>query len=296
MEKSLKLLLAENKLTLKKAFGQNFLTDETLLDEIVEKAGVKEGDRVLEIGCGAGALTKALAKKAAKVVAYEIDKRLEPILKQTLFGFDNVSVVFKDVMKDKISDIEKTMGGEYKIVANLPYYITTPIVMNFIENATLMTSMSIMVQKEVADRFSAKPSSSDYGAITVGINLRGRADTVLFVPREKFTPVPNVDSAVVRIEIEKDKYKGADLKGVRTVVRTGFSGRRKMLVNNLTNGFKISRADAENALKSAGVPLTARAENLSADDFVRLAEILNKGILTKDSDGKENSRCDGQRK
>lgn len=294
MEKSLKTLLAENKLTLKKAFGQNFLTDETLLCEIVQKAGVKKGDRVLEIGCGAGALTKELAKVADKVVAYEIDNRLKPVLAQTLSGFKNVSVLFKDVMKEKINDIEKSIGGDYKLVANLPYYITTPIVMNFLENAERLTSMSIMVQKEVADRFSAKPSTSDYGAITVGINLRGEANTVLYVPREKFTPPPNVDSAVVRIDIDREKSRGVDLDRIRDVVRAGFSGRRKMLTNNLMNVYGLSREDAILALTKAEIPLNARAENLSSDEFIRLSEFLPR---IKDKNGKkQNYSGDGKRK
>ena len=273
MERTLKQLLTENNLKLKKAFGQNFLTDGALLSEIVDKAGVTAGDRVLEIGCGAGALTVKLSEKAERVVAYEIDERLKPILRETLSDRDNVKVVFKDVMKEKISAIENAIGGKYKMVANLPYYITTPIVMKFLENAENLTSMSIMVQKEVAERFSAKPSTSDYGAITVGINLRGTAKTVLEVPREKFTPVPNVDSAVVRIDIEKDKFS-CDLAAVRDTVRVGFSGRRKMLVNNLMNGFKLNRERAETALIKADVPLTARAENLSAEDFVRLTAAI----------------------
>ena len=134
--------------------------------------------------------------------------------------------------------------------------------------------MSIMVQEEVAARFAASPASSDYGAITVAINLRGTAKTVLNVPREKFTPVPNVDSAVVKIDIEKDKFKGADLKAVRDVVRAGFSSRRKMLVNNLINGLKLSRAQAETALSAANIPLTARGETLSAEDFIGLSETV----------------------
>lgn len=272
MEKPLKYLLAEHKLTLKKAYGQNFLTDVELLSKIVETAGITSRDTVLEIGAGAGALTRELAKKAKTVVAYEIDERLKPVLDETLFGLNNVKVVFKDVMKESLSALEKSFGGEYKIVANLPYYITTPIVMNFLENAENLTSMSIMVQEEVADRFSALPASADYGAITVAINLRGAAKTVLQVPREKFTPVPNVDSAVVKIDIEKGKFAGVDLKAVRDCVRAGFSSRRKMLVNNLINGLKFTREQAETALKNAGIPLTARGETLSAFDYVKLSE------------------------
>ena len=274
MENSLKTLLAKNNVALKKAYGQNFLTDENLLAEIVEKAGIGKGDTVLEIGCGAGALTRELAKKAKAVIGYEIDKRLKPILDETLSEFSNTRIIYKDIMRENLADVEKALGGEYKLVANLPYYITTPIVMNFIENAAALTSMSVMVQEEVAARFAAFPASSDYGAITVAINLRGSAKTVLKVPREKFTPVPNVDSAVVKIEIEKDKFKGADLKAVRDVVRAGFSSRRKMLVNNLINGLKLSRAQAETALSAANIPLTARGETLSAADYVRLSDSI----------------------
>ena len=276
MEKPLKYILAEHKLTLKKAFGQNFLTDENLLGEIVEKAGVTGRDTVLEIGCGAGALTCELSKRAKKVVGYEIDNRLAPVLNETLQGFSNVDIVFKDVMKEDLADIERRLGGEYKIVANLPYYITTPIVMRFLENSENMTSMSVMVQEEVADRFSANAGSSDYGAITVAINLRGSAKTVLKVPREKFTPAPNVDSAVVRLDIEKGKFAGADLKAIRDIVRAAFSSRRKTLVNNLINSLKLSRAQAEKAVAEAGISLTARGETLSAENYVKLTETIKK--------------------
>lgn len=274
MEKSLKYILAEHKLTLKKAYGQNFLTDENLLSEIVEKSGVTASDTVLEIGCGAGALTHELAKRAKRVIGYEIDERLKPVLSETLGGFSNVKIVYKDIMKENLAELEKSLGGEYKIVANLPYYITTPIVMNFLENAKVLSAMSIMVQEEVADRFSANPATSDYGAITVAINLRGSAKTVLKVPREKFTPVPNVDSAVVKIDIEKGKFAGADLDAVRDVVRAGFSSRRKMLVNNLINSLKLTREQAETALSAAGVSLTARGETLSAEQFIKLTESI----------------------
>ena len=274
MDYSLKTLLAKNHVSLKKAYGQNFLTDENLLAEIVEKAGITDSDTVLEIGCGAGALTRELAKKAKKVIGYEIDSSLKPVLAETLSGIDNVHIIYKDIMREKLSIVEKNLGGEYKLVANLPYYITTPIVMRFLENSFDLTAMAIMVQEEVADRFSALPATADYGAITVAINLRGTAKTVLNVPREKFTPVPNVDSAVVKIDIEKGKFNGADLTAVRDIVRAGFSSRRKMLVNNLINGLKLTRAQAETALSLAGVPLTARGETLSAEDYVRLTDII----------------------
>ena len=276
MDKPLKYLLNKHNLNLKKQYGQNFLTDTALLDQIVEQAGVTENDVVLEIGCGAGALTSALCRKAKKVVGYEIDNRLKPVLSETLEDYSNVEIIFADVMKQKITDVEKKLGGEYIMVANLPYYITTPIIMQFIENAKNIKAMVIMVQEEVAYRLASKESTSDYGAITVGINLRGDAEVVIRVPRDKFTPPPNVDSAVVKITIDKEKFSGVDFVSVRNLVRCAFSSRRKMLVNNLMNGYKLSRTQAETALTNAGVELTVRGENLSAEDYVKLTEEIAK--------------------
>ena len=270
MEKSLKNLLREHGLVLKKAYGQNFLTDNLLLEEIVSKACVTKDDTVLEIGCGAGALTSVLSKKAKRVVGYEIDTRLKPVLNETLSDCDNVEIVFSDIMKQNLIDVEKKLGGEYIMVANLPYYITTPIIMRFIEEAKHLKAMVIMVQEEVAYRLSAKESTSDYGAITVGINLRGSAEVIIRVPRDKFTPPPNVDSAVVKIDIEKDKNSGVDFKRVRDLVRCAFSSRRKMLVNNIMSTYKMSRAEVEKALNESDISLTVRGENLSAEDYVRL--------------------------
>jgi 16S rRNA (adenine1518-N6/adenine1519-N6)-dimethyltransferase len=245
-----------------------------LLDEIVSKAGVTKDDVVLEIGCGAGALTTSLAQKAKKVLGYEIDVKLEPVLKEVLQDYDNVTVNFSDVMKNKMSDIEKKLGEKYFLVANLPYYITTPIVMRFLEEAKNIKGMIIMVQEEVALRFAAKEGTADYGAITVGINLRGSSEIVMRVPRDKFTPPPNVDSAVVKITVDENKFEGVDFEKVRNVVRVAFSSRRKMLVNNLMNGFKLSRAAAEKALDDAEIERTVRGEALSAEDFVRLTDAV----------------------
>lgn len=274
MENNLKANLYKYGVKLKKAYGQNFLSDENLLNEIVEKAGVTSSDTVLEIGCGAGALTSVLSRKAKKVVGYEIDQTLKPVLSDVLGDPNNVEIVFKDVMKESLNELEKKLGDEYIMVANLPYYITTPIVMRFLENSKRIKAMVIMVQEEVADRFSSSAGSSDYGAITVAINLRGSAEKIIRVGREKFTPVPNVDSAVVKINVDKNKNQGANLSKVRDVVKVAFSSRRKMLVNNLMNFYKLSRIDAENALSTAGIKLTARAEELTAEDFISLSKAL----------------------
>ena len=274
MEKDLKTLLLKHGVRLTKAYGQNFLTDTVLLGEIVEKSGIDSQTTVLEIGPGAGALTREIAKTAKKVVCYEIDTRLKPVLQETVGEFSNVEVVFKDIMKEKISQLENKLGEKYVMVANLPYYITTPIVMNFLENAKNIKALVIMVQKEVADRFTATPGSSDYGAITVGINLKGSAKQVKYVPREMFTPVPNVDSAVVKIDVDENKFIGVDHQRVRDVVKKAFMNRRKMLVNNLMNFYKKSRAEVEDILTKAEISLTARGETLSVEDYTRLANYL----------------------
>lgn len=274
MDNSLKTLLSKHGTNLKKAYGQNFLTDQNLLLEIVEKSGVEEHSNVLEIGCGAGALTRHLAMHAKKVIGYEIDKTLKPVLNETVGEYLNVNIVFNDILKEDIENVEKQLGGEYLMVANLPYYITTPIIMKFLENAKNLKSMSIMVQKEVAERLCAKEGTADYGAITVGINLRGSAKIILEVPREKFTPIPNVDSAVVRIDLVQNKFENVDYEKVRNVVRAGFSSRRKMLINNLMNSYKLKRDKAESILEKAQIPLTARGETLSAEQYVYLANVL----------------------
>lgn len=277
MEKSVKAQLGEYGFKFKKAFGQNFLSDPYILAEIAERAGVNENSVVLEIGCGAGALTKELAARAKKVVGYEIDERLKPVLKDALSDYKNVELVFGDVMKSKLADIEKKLGENYVLVANLPYYITTPIIMNFLENGKNVSSMTVMVQKEVAERLAAKPGSSDYGAITVGINLRGAAKIVMQVPREKFTPVPNVDSSVVRIDVEKNKFGYADKAAVRELVRKAFSSRRKTLVNNISTGYGIGKDNAVKLLAQLQISPTARAEELSAEQFVLLSEAIKNG-------------------
>lgn len=274
MEKSLKKVLETYGFNFKKAYGQNFLTDLSLLNEIVTNARVTKEDTVLEIGCGAGALTKVLSEHAKRVIGYEIDEKLKPVLAQTLSDCNNVSLVFADIMKEKLPELEKKLGDGYKLVANLPYYITTPIIMNFLENGKHLKSMSVMVQKEVAERLIANAGDSEYGAITVGINLRGKAEIIAEVPRNMFTPQPNVDSAVVKIDIEKDKFKDVDYKKVRDVVRVAFSSRRKMLINNLMNGFKLTRAKAEDFLKTADIPLTVRGEDLTAEEYVKLVKVM----------------------
>lgn len=274
MENNLKQTLNKYGFSFKKAYGQNFLTDELLLSEIVENAGVNSETVVLEIGCGAGALTKELAKKAKKVVGYEIDLKLKPILQDVLSDFNNVEIVYKDIMKENLQQLENKLGKNYIMVANLPYYITTPIILEFLEKANNIKSMIIMVQEEVAFRLTANAGTSDYGAITVAIKTRGDSSIIKRVPREMFTPVPNVDSAVVKIDIDKNKYPKIDFVAVRDLVRCAFNNRRKMFVNNVMQCYKIDRDTTENMLASCGISTTARGEVLSDSQFVELAEKL----------------------
>lgn len=268
----LKEVLVKNGFRFNKRFGQNFLTDETLLDDIVEKAGITADDTVVEIGCGGGTLTAAIAKKAKRVIGFEIDQNLKPVLKETLAPFGNVEIILKDVMKMKTEEIEALCGGKFSIVANLPYYITTPILMKFVEESKNVESITVTVQEEVADRLTAKAGTEEYGAITAGIDVTGDAEKIIRIDRSKFYPAPNVDSAVVKITMRRDKYPNVDLKAYRAVVRCAFSSRRKTLANNLMQTFKISRDEAEKIVEGIGAGAMARGETLTTEDFVNLSE------------------------
>lgn len=266
--------LKENNFQFNKKFGQNFIFDSNLLSAIVNDAGVDSTTNVLEIGAGAGTLTKKLSEKAKKVVTYEIDKNLEPILLENLSGQKNVEIVFKDILKENIKVIEEKFGNEkYVIVANLPYYITTPIIFKFLDEATNLLSITIMVQKEVAERICAKHNTSNYGAITVSINAVAQTKITRIVKRNMFKPMPNVDSAVVNIKF-CNLYDIKNLELFKKVVSKSFAMRRKTLLNNLKNGFSLSTNDAENLLNSLNFKLDVRGEALSVQDFVNLSNKL----------------------
>lgn len=271
---SLKEILKKNDFTFQKKFGQNFLTDGNLLDSIVEKAGIGGNDTVVEVGCGGGTLTAAIAKKAKRVIGFEIDGNLKPVLKETLAEYDNTEIIFRDVMKVSAEEIERIAGGGYAVVANLPYYITTPVLMKFLEEGENVTSVTVTVQEEVADRLCALPGTPEYGAITVAVNAAGNAEKVMRIGRNLFYPVPNVDSAVVKITIDRDKYDAETRAMIRSVVRAAFQSRRKTLANNLMQAFKISRAEAESAVAAAGIGPMTRGETLGVEDYRRLAERL----------------------
>ena len=270
-----KKILRENDFKFAKKFGQNFLTDENLLDDIVLKSGVSENTTVVEIGAGAGTLTRAIAKRAKKVYAFEIDENLKPVLSKTLEGVYNAEVVFGDIMKTPIESLENMVGEDYMVVANLPYYITTPVITLFLEKATRVTGISVTVQKEVALRLAAEPKTSDYGAITVAVRLAGSAEIIKEIGRELFLPPPNVDSAVVKITIDKNKLAGVDRQKYRDLVRIAFTMRRKTLANNLIKGYGFTRDEAESALKKANLPVTVRGEELSEYDYKNLLEVIS---------------------
>ncbi len=267
----------ENGFHFKKRYGQNFLTDKNLLDAIVRDAGVTKEDAVLEIGAGAGALTRALSAAAGRVVSYEIDKDLRPVLAEALSGCENIEIVFRDFLREDLPSLEEELG-EYTVVANLPYYVTTPVLLRFLEEAKRCRGLTVMVQEEVARRFCARAGTADYGAITAAIALKGEARITRKVPREMFTPRPNVDSAVVHIEFSG----GVPVKSetaYRAAVRAAFAGRRKTLENNLMNAFHIPRSDAEEILHAVGLPPSVRGETLPPVTFARLSdELFRRGI------------------
>ena len=272
-------VLARHGFSFKKKFGQNFLTDGNLLDAIVRDAGADRETAVLEIGAGAGALTRALSAAAKRVLAYEIDPSLQPVLAETLAGCENVEVVFGDFLRADLPALEWELG-RYRVVANLPYYVTTPVMMRFLEEAHSCDGLTVMVQREVAERFTAQAGTPEYGAVTAAIAFRGQARIVRRVPRTMFTPRPNVDSAIVRIDFEDGRIPVQSAAAYRAVVRCAFAGRRKTLENNLMGSFRLTREQARQALSEAGVADMVRGETLTPRQFARLADVLSaRGVL-----------------
>ena len=267
-------LLKKHNFKFSKKYGQNFLSDGNLLESIATKSGVDSNTTVLEIGCGAGTLTKVLCQHAKYVYGYEIDKTLAPVLGDYLRGIENCDITFKDIMREKTLETENRIGEQYMLVANLPYYITTPIIMKFVEESKNCKAIVIMVQEEVARRICAKAGTADYGAITASINLVADSEIILRVPRTMFMPAPNVDSAVVKIVFNQNKYVGVDRKIYRDTVRTAFLSRRKTLVNNLREWLKIDKTSAENLLLDCNIDIMARGETLTEEDFVRLSSVI----------------------
>lgn len=255
-----------------KKYGQNFIGDENLLDAIVFDAGISADDTVIEVGTGAGTLTRAIARKAKKVISFEIDASLRPVIDETLNGVAGCEVVFADVMDFSAREIDEKAGGNFKLVANLPYYITTPVIFKFLECENL-TSATIMVQKEVAERMCAQ-QGPQYGALSVAVQLVSEPCIKRIVGRSCFTPQPSVDSAIVRLDVMR-RSGIKDFALLKKLVRAAFGMRRKTLANNLIASFGMQRGQAEELLRRAGFSAMIRGENVTVDGFIALSNILS---------------------
>jgi len=276
-----KAILEKYGFSFKKSLGQNFLIDTNILKKIVSFADLTEVSGAIEIGPGIGALTEQLARVSKKVVAFEIDQRLLPILKDTLSPYENVKVIHKDVLE---ADVRMVMEDEFQgindimVVANLPYYVTTPIIMKLLEDRLPIRGIVCMLQKEVADRISAKPGTKEYGSLSIAIQYYTEAETVMIVPKTVFVPQPNVDSAVIRLtKREKPAVVVKDEDFFFQVTKASFAQRRKTILNNLTSQLPDGKQKKEEiiaALSSSEIDPVRRGETLSLEEFGRLADEL----------------------
>ncbi len=272
-------VLQKYNFTFQKKYGQNFLIDSHVLEKIMDAAETGKDDCVVEIGPGIGTMTQYLAERAGEVVAVEIDKNLIPILTETLADYKNVSIINEDILKVDLNRIveEKNGGRPVKIVANLPYYITTPIIMGLFENHVPVKSITVMVQKEVADRMQVGPGTKDYGALSLAVQYYAKPEIVAIVPPNCFIPRPNVASAVIRLTChEKKPVEVKDEKGMFALIRASFNQRRKTLANSLSNAQNLSltREQVTEALESMQLSPTIRGEALTLEQFAALADIL----------------------
>lgn len=262
----------------RKKYGQNFLVDNSILDKIVEAADITRDDCILEIGPGIGTMTQRLAEKAGRVVAVEIDKNLMPILAETLADYGNVMVLNEDILKVDVGEIARQNGGKpLKVVANLPYYITTPIIMSLLESRAPVRSVTVMVQKEVAERMKVGPGSKEYGALSLAVQYYAKPEIITKVPAACFMPKPKVDSTVVRLSLyEEPPVKVKDESRLFAVIRASFNQRRKTLANGLANAgdLGLNRRQAEEALAAMGLSPQVRGETLTLEQFAELSDRL----------------------
>ncbi|SHT11954.1 dimethyladenosine transferase [Mycobacteroides abscessus subsp. abscessus] len=265
----------------KKSLGQNFLIDTNILKRIVDHANLTEKSGAIEIGPGIGALTEQLARNSEKVVAFEIDQRLLPILKETLAPYPNTTIIHEDVLKANVKEvIEEQFEGleDIMVVANLPYYVTTPIIMKLLEEKLPIRGIVCMLQKEVADRIAAKPGGKDYGSLSIAVQYYTEAETVMIVPKTVFMPQPNVDSAVIRLTVRQEpvvKVRNEDF--FFQVTRASFAQRRKTILNNLTSQLPDGKAKKDmilQALEKAEIEPARRGETLSIAEFAQLSDAL----------------------
>ncbi len=274
-----KAIINKYEFSFKKNFGQNFLIDNHVLNKIITSAEISEDDVVIEIGPGIGTLTSAVAENAFKVIAVEIDKTLIPILEDTLSRFDNIEIINEDILKVDIKAIaEKYSDKKIKVVANLPYYITTPIIMEILEKQVPIQSITVMVQKEVAYRMGAKPSTKDYGALSLSVQYFCEPYIVANVPQNCFMPRPNVDSAVIKLTVlDEPRVKTNNSKLMFELIKIAFSQRRKTLLNCIfnTGGFGFSKEEIAQILNEAGFDERVRGETLNLEDFAKLSDVIS---------------------
>lgn len=269
-----------------KKFGQNFLIDTHVLDKIIQESRITKDDFVLEIGPGIGTMTQYLCENAREVAAVEIDKNLIPILADTLSAYDNVEVINDDILKVDINRLaqEKNDGRPIKVVANLPYYITTPIIMGLFESHVPIDSITIMVQKEVADRMQVGPGTKDYGALSLAVQYYAKPEIVANVPPNCFMPRPNVGSAVIRLTRHSEPPVSVeDEKTMFKLIRASFNQRRKTLANGLTNApdIPLSKEEIQESILELGVPVTIRGEALTLEQFAQLSNIVTAKLAAK---------------
>lgn len=277
---TIKRIMSRHGVTFSKALGQNFIIDSEVCPLIVEKSGITEESGVLEIGPGIGVLTQEIAKKAKRVVSLELDTRLISVLEDTLSDFSNVEVINADVMKTDIARIfEQNFAScsDIHIIANLPYYITSPIIMMLLESRLPIKAITVMVQKEAGERLCAEVGSRDAGAVSVAVNYYSEAEELFFVPREAFMPSPNVDSEVIKLTVrEKPEFSPTDEKFFFNVVKAAFSQRRKTAANGLSSGLGMSKDKIYTALANASLENNVRAEKLTMEQLYTLSEELYK--------------------
>ena len=274
-------VLQKHEFQFKKKFGQNFLIDPHVLDKIVDAAQITKDDFVLEIGPGIGTLTQYLCENARQVLAVEIDDKLIPILKETLQPYDNVEVLHGDILKQDIQQIADTYndGKPIKVVANLPYYITTPIIMELFESHVPLANVTVMVQKEVADRMKAEPGTKDYGALSLAVQYYAKPYIAAFVPPNCFMPRPKVGSAVIRLDcLARVPVEVHNEKLMFRLIRASFNQRRKTLQNGIANSAELSftKEQAARAIEQAGFDVRIRGEKLGLEEFARLADELER--------------------
>lgn len=273
-------ILNKYKFTFQKKFGQNFLIDNHVLEKIIKAADITKEDFVLEIGPGIGTLTQYLCESAGKVAAVEIDNKLIPILEETLSDYDNITIINEDILKFDIHSLIRVSneGRPIKIVANLPYYITTPIIMDLFERHIPLINITIMIQKEVADRIQAKPGSKEYGALSLAVQYYSKPYIAANVPPNCFMPRPKVGSAVINLTPHsKPPYHVEDEKLLFSLIRASFNQRRKTLVNGIYNyeGLSFSKDDIVNALESLEISKDIRGEALSLEEFIKISNYLS---------------------